>query len=291
MSLPGSADDLRRIESALAAAVPETAGCPRRLAEAMRYALLGGGKRLRPRLTLAACRLVGGADDDAMPAAVAVEMIHAYSLVHDDLPAMDDDDLRRGRPTCHRRFDEATAILAGDALLTEAFAQLGRLTDPAIAAACVLTLAEASGRAGMVGGQMADLAAETVPVADAEGLRHIHLRKTGALIVASLRMGGLCGRAEPSQLARLERYGEAVGLLFQVTDDLLDACGDPETMGKGARKDLDRGKATYPRLLGIDRSRALARELAETAVGAIDSFGASGGPLAEMARGLVERDR
>ena len=200
-----------RIERALDAAVPPTVRCPDRLTEAMRYSLLGGGKRLRPVLVLAACELVGGEVDAAVPAAVAVEMIHAYSLVHDDLPAMDDDDVRRGRPTCHRQFDEATAVLAGDALLTAAFEQLAALPDADSALACVRTLARAAGRDGMVGGQTADLAAESQPVTDGDLLRQIHVRKTGALIAASLTLGGICGRADQAQLSALAQYGEAIG--------------------------------------------------------------------------------
>ena len=277
-------------EAALEGAIADDADCPARLTEAMRYALLGGGKRLRPVLTLAACELVGGDPRSAVPAAVAVEMVHAYSLVHDDLPAMDDDDLRRGRPTCHRRFDEATAILAGDGLLTEAFAQLAALPQPA-AAECVRILARASGRSGMVGGQMADLRAEVEPVTDADGLRAIHRRKTGALITAALAMGGRCGKADAKAIAALARYGGAVGLLFQITDDLLDATGDAAAMGKAARKDSDRGKATYPSLLGIDRSRELAHELAAAARSSLDSFGAAAAGLIRLADLLVDRDR
>ena len=287
----GTADDLAAIEQALDAATRWTADCPPRLAEAIRYSLLSGGKRLRPRLVLAGCRVVGGDAAQAMPAAVAVEMVHAYSLIHDDLPAMDDDDVRRGRPTCHLQYDEASAILAGDALLTEAFVQTAALAPASVAQAATRTLAAAAGAAGMVGGQMADLAAETTPVERADDLQRIHERKTGALIAASLRLGGLCGLAEPDDLTALVNYGRSVGLLFQITDDLLDACGDPVTMGKNARKDTDRGKATYPGLLGVERSQTLARELADEAVASLERFDRTADPLRDLARSLLDREK
>ena len=291
---------LDQIEAALDAATQWDDAAPPRLTEAVRYSLLGGGKRLRPRLVVYAFGLArgdlageagGGLDsgiDPALPAAVAVEMVHAYSLIHDDLPAMDDDELRRGRPTCHLQYDEATAILAGDALLTEAFAQLATLR-PGIAARAVAVLARAAGRGGMVGGQMADLIAETQPVTRAAALQQIHQRKTGALITAALELGGLCGEADEATLAALTRYGRAVGLLFQITDDLLDACGDPVVMGKNARKDTDRGKATYPGLLGLDASRRRAADLADEAAAALDGLDRAADPLRRLARSLVNR--
>ena len=293
--MTSSADRLAAVdlEAALAEAATFSDDCPASLTEAIRYALLGGGKRLRPRLVLMAAEAVGLSTNrlrEALPAALAVEMVHAYSLVHDDLPAMDDDDLRRGRPTVHKQFDEATAILAGDALLTEAFAQLVRLPPPT-AATCVGILATASGAIGMVGGQAADLLAEREPLTDAEALQAIHRRKTGALITAAVQMGGVCGGAGQSQQAALVEYGQALGLLFQVTDDLLDACGDPATMGKQARKDDERGKATYPGLLGLDRSREIAADLAERASQSVRPLGTAAQPLLELATTLVDRDR
>ena len=288
--------DRELVEATLAAACDWDGRCPPKLADAIRYALLGGGKRVRPLLVLSATRAVGGAIREALPAAVAVEMVHAYSLVHDDLPAMDDDDVRRGRPTCHRQFDEATAILAGDALLTEAFVQLGQLPADRVAGS-VQTLAAAAGAVGMVGGQAADLQAEIDPVTEAADLQAIHERKTGALIVASLRMGGLCGQATRTQAETLVEYGQAIGLLFQITDDLLDACGDSATMGKSAQKDSDRGKATYPGLLGIVKSRERVDDLAARAIGSLERLAATGcrredlEPLVRLARELVHRDR
>src|SRR3954453_956250 len=226
-------DDARRqIDEAMARYVPvgddaPSARCPARLAEAMRYSLLGGGKRLRPILCLLAAEACGADPAAAMPAACALELVHTYSLIHDDLPAMDDDDLRRGRPTCHKAFDEATAILAGDGLLTLAFELLSRHVRPAAGAlACVRALAEGAGPAGLVGGQMADLQAEGRDDPTLEALESIHRRKTGALLRASLRMGGIVAGADAATLRALETYGHAVGLAFQIVDDLLDVEGD-----------------------------------------------------------------
>lgn len=265
--------------------------CPSRLAEAMRYSVMAGGKRLRPILALMACEACDGELDDALPAACALEMIHTYSLIHDDLPAMDDDDLRRGRPTCHKAFDEATAILAGDALLTLAFEVTAQHMQPAVAAQCVVELAEASGASGMVGGQMADLEAETRADATLEALEGIHRRKTGALLRAPLRLGALAAQAPESHLESLDRYGRAVGLAFQIVDDLLDVEGDEAKMGKRVRKDSNLGKWTYPGLLGIEASRTRARDLAEEAVSSLAPLGAGADRLRELARHLVERDR
>lgn len=288
------------IERALASAFPdesasaEGADWPPRLAAAMRYATLGGGKRLRPVLTLLAAEACGGTWEQALPAACAVEMIHCYSLVHDDLPAMDDDDLRRGRPTCHKAFDEATAILAGDGLLTLAFEVIARGIAPGDRAArCVRILAAAAGPEGMVGGQMADLEAEDRPLSDgsAEALRAIHRRKTGALLAASLGLGAAAVGADESQLAALERYGRAVGLAFQIVDDLLDVQGDEAATGKRVGKDAGAGKWTYPAFLGIEESRRRARTLAEEAVAALETFGERGSLLRGLAWQLLERDR
>src|SRR5262245_36163241 len=227
----------RRVEDALAGYVPQVdraagADCPARLAAAMRYSVLGGGKRLRPVLCLISTEACGGDPEVAIAAACALELVHTYSLIHDDLPAMDDDDLRRGRPTCHKAFDEATAILAGDGLLTLAFELIAREVEPAAAALdCVRILAEAAGPAGMVGGQMADLLAEQ-RAADEGGagslaeLEAIHRRKTGALLRAPLRMGAAIAGAPEAHREALDRYGRAVGLAFQIVDDLLDVQGD-----------------------------------------------------------------
>jgi geranylgeranyl diphosphate synthase type II len=269
-----------------------SAPCPARLAAAMRYSVLGGGKRLRPVLCLMAAEACGADPVRAMPAACALEMVHTYSLIHDDLPAMDDDDLRRGRPTCHKAFDEATAVLAGDALLTLAFEVIVAHVRPADAAAgCVRALAEAAGPCGMVGGQMADLQAEGRTDGTLDALEAIHRRKTGALLRASLRMGAIIAGADEASLHALDVYGHAVGLAFQIIDDLLDVEGDETKLGKRARKDSQLGKWTYPGFLGIDGSRGRARQLADEAVAALAPLGERGALLRALALDLLERDR
>jgi len=303
---------LRRVEEALGVYLPEVeagegAACPARLAMAMRYSVLGGGKRLRPVLCLMAAEACGGDGETALPAACALEMVHTYSLIHDDLPAMDDDDLRRGRSTCHRAFDEATAILAGDGLLTLAFEVVSRGVKPQSAALkCVQILAEAAGPTGMVAGQMADLQAEGrteilglvrhagTPVetmATLAALESIHRRKTGALLRAPLRMGAVIAGAPESCVEALDRYGKSVGLAFQIVDDLLDVQGDETKLGKRVGKDSELGKWTYPRFLGVDGSRRRARQLADEAVAALDTFGPRGDRLKDLALALLERDR
>ncbi len=283
-----------RVEGALAGYLPgesASAACPARLAQAMRYSLLGGGKRLRPILALMAADACGADAEAALPAACALEMVHTYSLIHDDLPSMDDD-VRRGRPTCHRAFDEATAVLAGDALLTLAFEVIARDVRPTSAAlACVLALAEGAGPAGMVGGQMADLEAEGQPDATLGELEAIHRRKTGALLRASLKMGAIVAGADGPTLRALDVYGHAVGLAFQIVDDLLDVQGDEAKLGKRVNKDHGLGKWTYPGLLGLEGSRRHARELADEAVGALDLLGGRGDRLRALALDLLERDR
>jgi geranylgeranyl diphosphate synthase type II len=293
---PGPSDELLVVERALDAALGPAPGRPARLVEAMRYAVLGPGKRLRPRLVLLACEACGGEVGDAVPSACAVELIHAYSLIHDDLPAMDDDDLRRGRPTVHRQFDEATAILAGDALLALAFETiLWPPTPVQVAAPAARELAAAAGPAGLVGGQADDLAGiEAAPAGTEERLAHleaIHRRKTGALITVSLRLGGLCAKAKPPQMTALSAYGDALGLLFQVTDDLLDAGGDEVAVGKRLGKDLDAGKLTYPGLLGVEGARDRARRLADRAIEALGPLGAGADGLRALARKVLSRDR
>jgi geranylgeranyl diphosphate synthase type II len=294
----------QRVEEALGSYLPEVevnlaSSCPARLAMAMRHSVLGGGKRLRPVLCLMAAEACGGDFEAALPAACALEMVHTYSLIHDDLPAMDDDDLRRGRPTCHKAFDEATAILAGDGLLTLAFEVVAREVHPGAAALrCVRILAEAAGPSGMVGGQMADLQAEGKTEAEGRpvggtlaALEAIHRRKTGALLRAPLRMGAAIAAApEPCALA-LDRYGKAVGLGFQIVDDLLDVQGDETKVGKRVGKDSELGKWTYPRFLGVDGSRRRARQLAEEAIAALEAFGPRGDSLRWLALALLERDR
>lgn len=249
------------IDAALKRYAWSKADAPARLLEAMSYSLFAGGKRLRPMLVLAACEAVGGKLAKAMPVASAFEMIHTYSLIHDDLPAMDNDDLRRGRPTCHKAFDEATAILAGDGMLTYAFEVILRHVRPApVAASVVLELAQGAGIEGMVGGQMADLEGEGKTLS-MERLVYIHRRKTGALITAAVVCGGLIGGAPKSQLKRLRAFGREIGLAFQVVDDILDITSTAEQLGKSPGKDKAANKQTYPALMGLDKAKDHAREL------------------------------
>jgi geranylgeranyl diphosphate synthase type II len=263
---------------------------PPRLAEAIRHSLLAPGKRLRPTLVLMAAQACGCDPGAALPAACAVEMIHTYSLIHDDLPAMDDDDMRRGRPSCHAAFGEATAILAGDALLAQAFEVLAtEIEPPEVAARCCGELARAAGSSQLVGGQQDDLAAQ-YNQPDIEQLERIHRRKTGALIRVSLRLGGLVAGAELSQLVALDTYGERLGLAFQIVDDLLDLEGSPEKLGKRTGKDADHGKMTFPALLGPAESRSRAERLVAAAIDAIEPLGAAAAPLASLARYVLERN-
>ena len=270
--------------------------CPDRLRKAMVYSLLAGGKRLRPVLVLMAAEACGGDVETALPAACALEMVHTYSLIHDDLPAMDDDDLRRGRPTCHVEFGEAMAILAGDALLTLAFEITAKeIQPPEIAAACCADLASAAGAMGMVGGQVVDLESEEScrnPLFETtlEHLESIHRRKTGRLFTCSLELGARTAGADFPTRERLETYGKCVGLAFQIADDLLDVTGDQVKMGKGVQKDADHGKLTYPALLGIEESRRRAEDLISRAIEAIEPFGARGQRLEALARFILERD-
>jgi geranylgeranyl diphosphate synthase type II len=283
------------VERALAECVAESDGPASRLFEAMRYSLMAGGKRLRPVLALAACEAVGGTLDRAMGIACAIEMIHTYSLVHDDLPCMDDDDLRRGRATNHKVYGEAIATLAGDGLLTDAFKVLARSaasTQRALPAQAVLDtvaeLADAAGSAGMVGGQVIDLLGEGRPI-DLSELEHLHSKKTGALFVAAACGGARLGGATAGQLASMREYARALGLAFQVIDDLLDVEASTEDMGKRTNKDAARGKATYPALIGVERSRDLARELIDKAQAALGAFDHRADPLRLLAAFAVER--
>lgn len=267
------------------------ADCPAALRDAIRHSLLAPAKRLRPVLVLMATRACGSEYQRAIPAACAIEMVHTYSLIHDDLPAMDDDDLRRGLPTCHAKYGEAVAILAGDALLAQAFELIARDIVPAEAAVrCVAELGRAAGASALVGGQADDLEAEFSAGTLAE-LEAIHRRKTGALFLAALRMGAMVADASQQQFAALDRYGEAVGLAFQITDDLLDYAGDAEAMGKRAGKDLDRGKLTFPGLLGVAESRQRAEQLVAQATDALAVFGAEAAGLEGLARYVLDRNR
>lgn len=299
------------IDARLDAAVEVSPEASPRLVDSMRYALLAPGKRLRPALVLwaaSACASDAAADTSrsreqawelATPAALAVEMIHAYSLVHDDLPAMDDDDLRRGRPTCHRQFDEATAILCGDALQAFAFETLATGLPAATAARGCLVLARASGAESLVGGQADDLAAErgwvsdmtTAPASEQVAwLERIHRRKTGALFSAALELGGLAVAAGPHQLAMLATFGQAFGLAFQIADDILDAEGTEAAVGKRVGKDVERGKLTFPSVIGLEASRERAANLAREAVDAVAGMGPAAEELARVALWIVRRN-
>jgi farnesyl diphosphate synthase len=285
------ADSLRRwqadTEMALAGLLPDSENDPARLHRAMRYSVLGGGKRVRPALVYATAAALQLPQSTVTAVACAVEMIHAYSLIHDDLPAMDDDDLRRGRPTCHKAFDEATAILAGDSLQVLAFEVLATHehlpADPAIRLQLVRLLAQASGTAGMAGGQALDLAAEGQP-ADLAAITDIHARKTGALIRACVLMAAAC-RADlkSEQLTALDQYAVSVGLAFQIQDDLLDIEGDPALLGKATGADQVHQKLTYPAVVGVAAAHAKVTELHQQALAAIEHFG----PPAELLRALA----
>lgn len=261
-----------------------------RLYEAMRYSLLAGGKRLRPVLVLAACEAVGGRlDEKALDVAAAIECIHTYSLIHDDLPGMDDDDLRRGKPTNHVVYGVGMAILAGDGLLTEAFSLIAEACgDTPLAAAVMRELAEGAGIRGMVAGQGQDLLSEGKRI-DLDHMQWIHRHKTGALILAACRMGGLLGGADEKSMAALSAYGQALGLAFQITDDILDVVGDENLMGKHTGSDAKSEKATYPTLLGLDQSRALAEEAVNDALAALGGLQGDGSLLMYIASQILAR--
>jgi len=263
---------------------------PPRIHEAMRYSLMAGGKRLRPILVLAAGEVFGGAPERLYPVACAFEMVHTYSLIHDDLPAMDNDDLRRGMPTCHKQFDEATAILAGDGLMTHAFRILAEMDAPAEQKVRVIReLAVGSGTVeGMIAGQIVDLEAEGKPI-DAGRLAFIHRAKTGALIRGALVCGGIVADATESDLALLSAYGDRVGLAFQIADDILDETATAEQLGKTPGKDAAAGKATYPALYGLEASRKQAESLAEEAIEVLAPLGQRAELLIAMARFVVHR--
>jgi geranylgeranyl diphosphate synthase, type II len=288
----GIADLLPEIEAALAAACQWSPRCPERLAGAMRYSLLAPGKRIRPALVLMACEAVDGNRTSAHPGAVAVEMVHAYSLVHDDLPAMDNDDLRRGRPTTHIAFDEATAILAGDALLASAFEHLAtQVPDPIASHRCLAALARASGPEFLVGGQVEDVAAESGGEQTLQRLEAIHRGKTGALIDVSVMLGAILGGAEQRAIEALQCYSRPLGLAFQVVDDCLDHCCSADDMGKRTGKDAARGKLTYPGLMGLENATAYARQLIDEALASIAVFGDKAWRLEWLAEFVRDRTR
>lgn len=270
----------------------------RRIVTAMRYALMGSGKRLRPILCMAAAEAVGGQYRYVLPAACALEMIHTYSLIHDDLPGMDNDERRRGKPTCHIAFDEATAILAGDALLTLAFEILskpttdidGPISNPALQLKAIRIIAQAAGYCGMIEGQMRDIQSEGQALAP-NALKSLYDLKTGALICAAIETGAVMAECDPQKMANLNEYAEHIGLAFQITDDILNVEGDPERMGKDVGTDAARQKNTYPALLGLTASKALAEDLIQRALLSLESFDHRSEPLRAIARYIVERQR
>lgn len=283
----------RLADSALDRLIPPPAQPPTSIHEAMRHSVFAGGKRLRPILCLEAARMISG----SIPAGIedlgaAIEMLHTYSLIHDDLPALDNDDLRRGRPTCHKAFGEAIAILAGDALQTRAYEVMARLECPPDARVCIIEeIARGTGTVnGMIGGQVMDLEAEhTYP--DAPTLETIHRSKTGALFTASLVAGGLYAGAQSQSIARLRSFGRTIGLAFQIADDILDCTQSSEQLGKTAGKDAASNKATYPALFGLETSTKMADELVAQGCAELDSFGSRAETLKELAHYLVERKK
>jgi len=284
----------QRINQALEALL-KTADEPDRLLQAMSYSVMAGGKRIRPILCLAAAETVDADPQEIMPAACALEMIHTYSLIHDDLPAMDDDDMRRGRPACHKAFDEATAILTGDALLTLAFQILSSIAinKPEQATRwlrVIQHISHAAGYCGMIQGQMLDMASEKKELTLAE-LKSMHRLKTGALIEASVRCGAELAGVNSSQIQMLDRYAQNIGLAFQVTDDILNVEGDPEIMGKAVGTDEQRHKTTYPALLGLTESKEFADQLIKNALAALDAFDQKAEPLRAIARYIGHRNR
>lgn len=286
-------DKKKLIDVALTKILPLETDYPPTLCKAMRYSVLGGGKRIRPILAMAAFDAGDGQGDAILSFACALEFIHAYSLIHDDLPAMDNDDFRRGKPTVHRVFGEALAILAGDALLTEAFKAMSRGAlehgiDPEVAVGIIHEVSLAAGLSGLVGGQVVDIESEGRDV-DLPAVEYIHTHKTGALILVSLRTGAKLGRISSEKLEAITRYGERVGLAFQIVDDILDIVGESSTLGKEVGSDEARKKATYPGVVGIEESRRLAENLVEEAVACLTILQEGGEPLKEIARYLIRR--
>jgi len=284
---------LQSVEAALDSFLPKASTLPGSLHDSMRYSVFAGGKRIRPVLMAAACEAVGGEREGVLPAAAAIEMIHSYSLIHDDLPAMDDDDFRRGKPTNHKVYGEAVAILAGDGLLTEAFILLSNpQVLPSVSGVDRLEiihhLSRAAGSLGMVGGQVVDMESEGKKI-DLPTLEYIHTHKTGALILAAIEIGAIIGGADATQRRALHRYGEAAGLAFQVADDILDIVADQSLLGKDVGSDQERGKATYPALLGLEGARQRARDLRDMAFTALEPLGAAAQPLREIATYIIDR--
>src|SRR3954470_4610162 len=282
----------KMVEAALAAHLDRCEGAPATLREAMSYSLLAGGKRLRPILALAACEAVGARPEEAIDAACAVEFVHTYSLIHDDLPAMDDDDFRRGRPTSHKKFGEAVAILAGDALCAEAFrvAAQNRKGREERVADVVYELARASGAVGMVGGQVIDIEATGKKIS-VEELETLHRAKTGELLLVAVRAGAHMGGADAAAMERLTVYGRALGLAFQIVDDVLDITADLQTLGKDPGSDREAGKTTFVDLLGVDGAKSRAHSVMQEGIDALAPLGPRAEALRALARYTVERDR
>lgn len=270
--------------------------CPEKsVYQAMGYSIMAGGKRLRPVLTLAVCEMLGGDMSDALRFGVAVEHIHTYSLIHDDLPCMDNDDLRRGLPTCHKKFGEATALLAGDGLLTGAFEYISdydcyKSAKPANVVKAVFELSSAAGCAGMIGGQVVDLESEGKTDINEETLNYLHKKKTGALIRVSAVLGALAASSDEMSIAAVSDFAEKLGLAFQIQDDILDCIGDENVLGKPIGSDAENKKTTYVTLLGLDAAREKVQQLTRSAIAALDSFGESAAFLKELAAYLVDRD-
>ncbi|MEE4317761.1 polyprenyl synthetase family protein [Erythrobacter dokdonensis] len=283
------------IDSLFDALLPVPEDTSARLIEAMRYAAIGGGKRVRPLLVVSTASMFGVSRDAALRAGAAIEAIHVYSLIHDDLPCMDDDDLRHGKPTLHKVYDEATAVLAGDALHALAFEILAEeetSTDPFVRSELIATLGKASGMHGMAGGQMMDMVADEEGVTyDLQAITRLQQLKTGALLAASVEMGAVLGRVAPQGRAHLRAYARDIGLAFQIADDLLDVEGDVEKAGKALRKDSEQGKQTFVTLMGVDKAREQARALVDQAIGHLSSHGPEADILRALARFIVERDR
>jgi geranylgeranyl diphosphate synthase type II len=281
----------KKVDAALNRFLPPATSRPKTIHHAMRYSIFAGGKRLRPVICLASAEVVKGRIENAMPLACAVECIHTYSLIHDDLPAMDNDDFRRGKPTSHKVYGEGMAILAGDGLLTIAFeiAVQGKATSRYSYADYVREIAKASGSQGMVGGQVADLEGEGKKITPAD-LRYIHENKTAALIAGSIRLGAMSANATPAQLKHLTDFGQSLGLAFQVIDDILDVTQTTEKLGKSAGKDVAAQKATYPALLGLDKAKKEADRLTARARAALKPFGKNAAPLEAIADFLLKRE-
>lgn len=283
------------IDAALDKIIIKETEYPEKLYEAVRYSLFAGGKRIRPTLMIAAAEAVGGRKESVLYPACAIEMVHTYSLIHDDLPSMDDDDLRRGKPSCHKAYGEATAILAGDALLTEAFSVLSSKNfsmrkDPKLVLDVINEISNAAGYKGMIAGQMVDMELQGGDI-DFARLEYLHIHKTGALIRACVKVGALLGGATGAKLKHLVRYGEYIGLAFQVADDILDIVGKSDLTGKNIGQDTKLGKLTYPKVVGLSESKRIADELMHSALDSIKTFGKEADALREIARYMITREK